>query len=290
MLPAVQTEGLTKRLGGFALQNLDIQVPRGTITGLVGANGAGKSTLLKLLLGLLAPDAGRIRLLGEDALSHGPHLRARIGYVQESPTLPRLLRAPELGRMVAPFFPTWDDAAYQRSLDTFEVPSRTPFKDLSQGNRMKVSLALALAHHPELLILDEPTSGLDPLARRDLLDCLLEVVQDESRTVLFSTHITSDLDRVADQVAFLKGGRLLLAGPKDDLTEAWVLVKGGAELLASEAGRAPAGGRRTALGVELLCRAEAGGWPPDALLERPRLEDLLYFMGRPLDEPAPLEA
>lgn len=283
MSAALVLENLCKSLGDFTLQDVDLRVEGGTITGLVGANGAGKSTLIKLVMGLLGPDGGRIRLFGEDGLSHGPRLRARIGYVQESPTLPAHLQARDLGRFVAPFFPTWNWAVFEQSLGAFEIPLKTPFRKLSQGNRMKMALALALAHRPDLLILDEPTSGLDPSARRDFLDVLLEVVQDEGRAVLFSTHITSDLDRVADHVAFLKEGRLVLTGAKDELMEDWVLVKGGEELLRDDLGRQAAGGRRTELGVELLCRAEGLDCPPDVVLERPRMEDLLFFYGRPLD-------
>lgn len=290
MSPALTIQGLSKQLGAFSLRDVHLSVERGTITGLVGANGAGKSTLLKLVMGLLSPDAGTLHVFGESLREQGPRLRARMGYVQETPTLPGQLRAVELGRFVAPFFPTWEDAAYQRLLQGFETPMKTPFKQLSQGNRMKVSLALALAHRPELLILDEPTSGLDPLARREFLDLLLEVVQDEGRAVFFSTHITSDLDRVADHVAFLKEGQLALAGAKEELLEAWVLVKGGEELAGIPARVPAAGGRRTALGIELLCRAEAADWPAEAVVERPRIEDLIYFFGRPLESLAGQEA
>jgi ABC-2 type transport system ATP-binding protein len=282
MANALEIRGLSRSLGGFKLDGVDLAVPAGAITGLVGANGAGKSTLFKLVLGLLEPDAGSIRLFGQDALGDGARLRARIGFVQEAPTLPGHLRLAELGRMVAPFYPTWDPGAWRRLTAAFAIPERTPFAKLSQGNRMKTAIALALAHAPELLLLDEPSSGLDPASRRDFLDLLLEVVQDERRAVLFSTHITSDLDRIADHVAFLKGGRLVLAGSKDDLLAAWSLVRGGPELLEGAAGRSAVGGQRTELGVELLC--PAGTEAP--LVERPRLEDLVYLYGRPLDAPA----
>jgi ABC-2 type transport system ATP-binding protein len=286
MSDALHIEGLHKRLGTFALVGVELRVPRGTITGLVGANGAGKSTLFKLLLGLLAPDRGVIRILGEDLQAQGPRLRARIGFVQESPTLPGQLRVPELGRFVAPFYPSWDEAEFQRLLRAFELPLKTPYGKLSQGNRMKAAISLALAHRPELLLLDEPTSGLDPLSRREFLDLLLEVVQDEARAVLFSTHITSDLDRIADHAAFIKQGRILLAGAKDDLLEDWILVKGGEELLATPLGQRARGGQRTEFGVELLCPAQPRSAVEGALVERPRLEDLLYLFDRSLDSTA----
>jgi len=283
MADALHVQGLCKRLGTFALEDVDLTVPQGTISGLAGANGAGKSTLLKLILGLVEPDGGSIRLFGEEIAVAGPRLRARVGFVQEIPTLPGQLRLPELGCFVAPFYPTWDEAEFCRLARYFEVPAKTPFAKLSQGNRMKAALALAMAHRPQLLLLDEPTSGLDPLARREFLDLLLEIVQDEGRAVLFSTHITSDLDRIADQVALLKDGRVLLSGAKDELLEAWTLLRGGEELLDTSLGQAACGGRRTELGLELLCPTGSFPVPSAAHAERPRLEDLLYLLDRPLD-------
>ncbi len=269
-------------LGRFALRDLTFAVPRGTITGLVGANGAGKSTLMKLLLGLREADSGDIRFFGEAAAPHGSNLRARIGFVQESPTLPNHLRLGELAELTAPFYPSWNVTLFKRLSDLFEIPRKTAFGKLSQGNRMKAALCLAMAHEPELLLLDEPTSGLDPASRRDFLDLLLEIVQDERRAVIFSTHIVSDLDRVADHLVVLKAGRVGLFGAKDELLEDWHLVKGGEELLPALNGRVR-GGQRTELGLELLVKT-GGSLPSSSVVTRPRLEDLVYFLDRPLDE------
>ncbi len=279
---ALDIHCLNLDLGRFALRDVSLAVPRGAITGLVGANGAGKSTLMKLLLGLREVDSGSIHFFGEDAASHSPRLRARIGFVQESPTLPNHLRLGELAELTAPFYPTWNATLFKRLSELFEIPRKTAFGKLSQGNRMKAALCLAMAHEPELLLLDEPTSGLDPASRRDFLDLLLEVVQDEHRSVLFSTHIVSDLDRVADHLVVLKAGRVALTGAKDELLENWHLVKGGEELLPALNGRVR-GGQRTELGLELLVKA-GGPLPSDSVITRPRLEDLVYFLDRPLDE------
>ena len=286
----LELRGITKTLGSFRLRDVDLDVPSGTITGLVGANGAGKSTLIRMSLGLVAPDQGELKLFGAPVQGQAA-VRSRLGFVQEAPALYPHLRVPELGRLVAAFYPAWDEATFRRLCGTFELPLKTAFKDLSQGARSKTALALALSHNAELLLLDEPTSGLDPLARRDVLELLLEVVQDEGKAVLFSTHITSDLDRVADNVIILKEGRVTLAGAKDELKEAWTLVKGGAELLAGPLMARCRGGQRTEVAVVLLCEEDgtlatlAG---PGVLLERPSLEDLVYYYGRALEVPCSL--
>lgn len=287
MLPILELHGLSKRFPGFTLGPLDFQLEAGGITGLIGTNGAGKSTLMKLLLGLLPPDEGSFRLFGASSPAEQTAARARLGFVQESPTPYPHLTVKELGRLVAPFYPTWNEARFRGLCERFELPGNKVFSKLSQGTRMKAALALALSHDAELLLLDEPTSGLDPLARRELLDLLLEVVQDEHRAVLFSTHITSDLDRVADRVAFLRNGQLALEGTKDDLLDTWALVKGGPELLRGPAMDRAMGGRRTEHLVELLCRDPERlrhSLPQDTLIERPTLEDLFYFHGRALEE------
>ncbi|MFZ1613917.1 MAG: ABC transporter ATP-binding protein [Holophaga sp.] len=283
MTNLLEVRHISKAYGNFALQSVDLDVPRGTITGLVGANGAGKSTLIKLVLGLVPPDAGEIRIFGQNALPSSSALRQRIGFVQESPTLYGHLRVTELGQMVAPFYTTWNEATFRRLCDLFELPLKKPFSKLSQGTRMKTALALALSHDADLLLLDEPTSGLDPLARREVLDLLLEVIQDENKAVLFSTHITSDLERVADHVAVLREGRMVLAGAKDDLLESWVLVKGGDELLAGPLSARCRGGQRTELSVTLLCEKNEtldSLLPANAIQARPSLEDLVFFHGR----------
>jgi len=289
MTNLLEIRKLSKSYGAFALQDLDLDLPAGTITGLIGANGSGKSTLIKIVLGLVPQDSGSVRLFGQDSLADATSLRSRLGFVQESPTLYPHLRVPELGRLVAPFYPTWNEATFRRLCSSFELPLKTPFGKLSQGARMKAALALALSHEAELLLLDEPTSGLDPLARRELLDLLLEVIQDEGKAVLFSTHITSDLERVADHVALLKAGRLVLSGAKDELLEGWSLVKGGERLLGGPLAPRCAGGQRTELGLTLLCEGDLESLSPllpaGALVERPRLEDLMVFHGRELEAP-----
>ncbi len=283
MSPLLQTLQLTKRYPNFTLHPTDFSVEPGTITGLIGENGAGKSTLIKLILGLLKPSGGEIRIFRQVFHNNDHALRTRIGFVQESPGLWPFLTIAEIGKTVAPFYPNWHQTRFKDLCQRFEIPPKTPFQNLSQGNRMKAALAIALSHDAELLILDEPTSGLDPLSRRELLDLLLEVVQDEHRAVLFSTHITTDLDRVADHIAFMRQGRLVLSGVKDEVLEQWRILKGGRELL--NLVPKSKGGSYNDQGVTLLCEASSiqdHETPPNALWLKPKLDDLIYFYDRQL--------
>jgi ABC-2 type transport system ATP-binding protein len=283
----LEIRNLTKNYTDFTLQNVDLDVPAGTITGLVGANGAGKSTLLKLVLGLIPPDQGEIKIFGQDALCDTMTLRKRIGFVQESPTIYSHLRIREIGCLVAPFYSAWNEAEFKRLCSLFEIPLKTPFKKMSQGTRMKTALSLALSHDADLLLLDEPTSGLDPLVRREVLDLLLDVVEDKNKAVLFSTHITSDLDRVADHVAILKRGQMVLTGAKKEMLENWVLVKCEEGLLSKTLMDKCHGGEYIESGLTLLCQSKGNlesMLPPGALIKHPNLEDLVYFYGRELEK------
>lgn len=285
MNPLLQTFQLTKCYPQFTLHPTDFAVEAGTITGLIGENGAGKSTLIKLILGLVQADGGEIHIFSRDIHNEGHTLRSRIGFVQESPGLWPFLTVSEAGKAVSRFYPNWRQDRFQALCKQFEIPPQTAFQKLSQGNRMKAALAIALSHEAELLILDEPTSGLDPLARRELLDLLLEVIQDEGRSVLFSTHITTDLDRVADHIAFMRQGRLVLSGVKEDLLEQWRLIKGGPGLLMSELAQKSVGANQTDTCVTLLIETahlKNIEKAPDTLWEKPRLDDLIYFHGRNL--------
>ncbi|MEQ8763192.1 MAG: ABC transporter ATP-binding protein, partial [Planctomycetota bacterium] len=252
------------------------------VLGLIGPNGAGKTTLLKLILNLVSRDAGTIRVLGLDNIEDEIAMKRKIGFVFDETcffgdgTLDRYRRA------VAPFYPDWNDALFERLLEDFALPSRKKYKTLSHGMKTKFALALALSHGAELLILDEPTSGLDPVFRRDLLDRLADVLQDERRSVIFSTHIVTDLERIADYVAFIQKGRLVFCLPQDELIETWGIVKGGDEIVEAVPSELRRGLRRGTYGVELLtCDAAAAreSVGQGAIVERASLEDIMVLMG-----------
>jgi len=214
---AVEVRGLTKRYGRFTLDRVDLTLPRGYIMGFIGPNGAGKSTTIRLLMGLARRDAGTVRLLGLDLDDHEREIKNRVGYVGEDQPFYEDLTVAWTARFVSRYYRDWDAGTYTHCLDAFGIDPGKKIKELSRGTRVKFALTLALAHRPELLILDEPASGLDPIVRRELNRRLLSVIQDERRSVLLSSHITEDIEQIADFVAFIVDGRIVLAGQKEDI-------------------------------------------------------------------------
>ncbi|HPM23032.1 MAG TPA: ABC transporter ATP-binding protein [Phycisphaerae bacterium] len=215
---AIETMGLTRRFGRtLAVDNLNLTVRAGSVFGFIGPNGAGKSTTIRMLIGVLSPTAGRARLLGQDVGPRAEGLKHRVGYVPELHFMYRWMRASEVIAFCRTFYPTWNDQFCGELLDIFELDPRRRIKQLSKGMVAKLALLLAVAHEPELLILDEPTSGLDPLMREEFLDGVLRTICARQRTVLFSSHTLSDVQRLADEVGIICNGRLLAHCPTDEL-------------------------------------------------------------------------
>lgn len=211
MTTIIEAQAVRKRFGrNEVLRGTTLQIPRGAIVGLVGTNGAGKSTLIKCLLGLLRPDSGTVKLFGEDSWTLSAESKGRLGYVPQTVQLYPWMKVDQVVRYVAAFYPHWDGAWSNELLDRWQLPRDHRIGPLSPGQMQKLGLVLALGHRPELLILDEPVAALDPLARREFLRAMMEVTNDTQHTVLFSTHITSDLERVASHVALLQNGQIAL--------------------------------------------------------------------------------
>jgi ABC-2 type transport system ATP-binding protein len=200
-----------------ALRDVTLDITRGRVFGLVGENGAGKTTLIKHLLGLYAAQAGSVRVFGSDPVRDPAAVLSRIGYLSEERDLPEWMRVRELLNYTKAFYPRWDDRYAAELLLMFDLPCEQKIRTLSRGQRARAGLLAALAHRPELLILDEPSSGLDPGARQDILAAIVRTIADEGRTVLFSSHLLHEVQRVADNVAMLHQGRLVLNEPLDDL-------------------------------------------------------------------------
>lgn len=213
----IRFEQVTKRFGNqTALDGVSFEVPRGVVFALLGENGAGKTTSIRSLLGLENPTSGRVELLGLDSKRQGPEIRRRVGYVPEQPALYEWMTVDEIGWFTAGFYPEGFLPNYSRLTESFELPTRKKLKTLSKGMKAKVSLSLAMAHRPELLILDEPTSGLDTLVRRKFLESMVDVAAD-GRTVFLSSHQIPEVERVADIVAIMNAGKLLVCEPLEQL-------------------------------------------------------------------------
>ena len=219
--PVIHAKALVKSFGRRrVLDGLDLDVPRGAVLGLLGKNGAGKTTLIKAILGLVKRDAGELTLLGEDSWTLTPAVKERVGYVPQVVTHPGWMTVAQVVEYTASFYARWNDSLVGKLLAEWELDESQKAGTLSLGTQQKLAIVLALGHEPEVLILDEPAASLDPAARREFLKTLLELSADAGRTVLFSTHITSDLERVADSVAIQQGGKVTYHGPLDELKDA----------------------------------------------------------------------
>ena len=276
---AIELKGLTKTYDSFQLGPCDLTLPAGTILGLVGENGAGKSTTLRLLLDLARPTAGEISILGQSIPAAYPQLKNEIGVVLDEACLPLNLNAKHVGSIMASAYRNWDAARYRALLDRFQFPEKKVFKDLSRGMRMKLAIAAALSHRARLLVLDEATSGLDPIVREEVLDLLRECAREEECTVLISSHIVSDLEKLCDTIAFLHQGSLLFHEAKDDLRDRHGLFVGTEEQYESLRPEAVVGYERSGYGgIRALVRRDL---VPDALeLERPTVEDVILYTVR----------
>lgn len=225
---ALTVSGLTKQYGAFTLSDISFEVPQGTIAGLIGENGAGKSTPLHAILGLIRKDRGEISVLGSPIEELQPEVRENIGVVFDGTNFSEELTPRKLNKVLKGIYRSWDEDYFFDLLNKLSLPAAKKIKSFSKGMKAKLSLAAAFAHHPKLLILDEATSGLDPIVRDGILDMFLDFVQDEENSILVSSHITSDLEKVADYIVFIHEGRLIFSKPKDELLESYGIVKCGA--------------------------------------------------------------
>ncbi|GIN23300.1 ABC transporter ATP-binding protein [Siminovitchia fordii] len=276
----VELKNVTKKFKGFSVKNIDLQVKRGFVTGFIGANGAGKSTTLKMIMNLLRPDSGEVKLFGLDYTTHEKAIKERIGFVYDGNVFFEGLNLKDIKRIIAPAYKHWDDTLFYQYVEQFELPLNKAMKTFSKGMQMKASLAIALSHHAELIIMDEPTAGLDPIFRRELLDLLQELMIDGSRTIFFSTHITTDLDRIADYIAFIQRGELVFNHSIHDVAENYALVKGGMELLDRDTEEAFVHVNRASTGFEALTnniKSVKNIFGDSVVIEQASLEDIMYY-------------
>ena len=224
----LEVHNLSKDYGDFVLDKLSFSIPRGVIMGLIGENGAGKSTTINCILNEITMTDGEITIFGKNNILEEVFIKNKIGIIFDENHFPDILTPIELGKCMAGIYSSWQSREYQNYLTQFELPREKKIKDFSRGMKVKLAFAVALAHKAELLILDEATSGLDPVIRDDILDILIDFVQDENHSILFSTHITSDLEKVADYITFIHKGKLIFSHPKDELIDNYGVVICGA--------------------------------------------------------------
>ncbi|MDB8553628.1 ABC transporter ATP-binding protein [Turicibacter sanguinis] len=222
---AINVKGLTKNYPNFSINNINLVVPKGYIVGLIGENGAGKSTTIKSILNLINKDSGSIEVFGLDHSKYELEIKQRIGIVFDESHFPDQLKAKDINTMMKNIYQNWDTPLFNQYLKQFKLPENQIIKEFSRGMKMKLSLATALAHHPKLLILDEPTSGLDPIVRNEILDIFLDFIQDEEHSILISSHITSDLEKIADYITFIHEGNIIFSESKDALLNDYVIIK-----------------------------------------------------------------
>ncbi len=277
----LEVKNLEKHYEHFSVKNVSFKIPKGYIMGFIGPNGAGKTTTIKAILGMLNISGGDINLFGTPVHGKNSHFNEQIGIVMDSPFFVEDWNASDIEAAVAPFYPHWDKGHYKSLLRKFSIDQKKKLKDLSRGMKVKLMISVALSHRASFLILDEPTSGLDPVAREELCDLLSEFVTDENNSVLFSTHITSDLERIADYITFILNGEIIYTGTKDELLETYSLVKGSLPEISKDQKKLLIGTREYSTGFEAMVRTSDIPKLPDRLLTEPiTLDEIIVFMNK----------
>jgi len=272
----LEIKNLRKKFGKFGVEDATFSLPKGYIMGFVGKNGAGKTTTIKCILNMLNRDSGEIKIFGKDNLEHEAEVKSKIGAVMDNTFYEEKWTLLQTGRALKPFYPSWDESKYISYLDKFQLVHTKRIKELSRGMRMKIMIAAALAHSPDLLILDEPTSGLDAVARDELMEVLQEFVKDENKSILFSTHITSDLEKIADYITFIHDGLIKYTGTKDAVLEKFVMVKGGHGTLNTEQQKLIIGYTKTNVNFDgVIDREKLSLLPSTIITEKCSLDDLV---------------
>lgn len=272
---AIEINNLTKSYRDFRLERLSLSLPNGCIMGLIGENGAGKSTTIKSVLGIVRPDSGSIRVFGHEI---SPEDKNDIGVVLDDVGIPESFNAKDVNRVMKNTYKSWDEVQYKNYIKSFRLPEKKRFKDFSKGMKMKLGIAVALSHNAKLLILDEPTSGLDPLVRDEIVDILHDFTRSESHSILISSHIVSDLEKLCDYIAFIHNGRLMLCEEKDILLERYGFVNITEKQLSSLDSSSVKGKKITPYGVQAI--VDRFNIPRGFDIKPVTIEELFVFMSK----------
>lgn len=275
---AVEVKNLCKTYPGFQLNNISFEVPTGYVCGFVGPNGAGKTTTLRTMLGMSRKTSGEIKLLGVSA--DDVSVKESIGVLFDQPYFQEDWNALDIEKSLEPFYSQWDSAVYHGYLKRFELDEKKKFKNFSRGMKMKLGMAVILSYRAKLLLLDEPTRGLDSVARDEMLDILREYIQGGERSILFSTHITSDLEKIADTIVYISKGSITFSGETEEMKANYCVVRGGTKLPGEKRTQA-IGIREHQAGYECLMELkDIGGLPKDAIVEQATIDDIIVYTER----------
>lgn len=281
-MDALRVEGLSKRYPGFELEDVTFTLPEGAIMGFIGENGAGKTTTLKALLGLIHPDGGQVDILGQPFSANERGCKEQLGVVFDECCFHDNLALRDIDRIMGRIYRSWDPALFRAYARQLDLPEGKTVKQYSKGMKMKLNIAAALGHRPRLLILDEPTSGLDPVMREELLDLFQAFIQDDQHSILLSSHITSDLEKVADYITFIHAGKIVFSKTKDDILEQYGVVKCEKARAAALDGAHILGRRDSKFDAELLVdnRPEVARLYPGILTEQATIDDIMTFFAK----------
>lgn len=273
------TENLSKKYDGFTLNEVSFQLPKGCIMGLVGENGAGKTTIIKLILNLIKKNSGEVQVFGLDNIENDPKIKNRIGVVLDESNFHDNLKPTDISIIMNNVYDHWNKELFLKYLDRFKLPKDKKVKNYSKGMKMKLSISVALSHNPELLILDEPTGGLDPIVRSEILDIFMDFIQDEEKAILFSTHITSDLDKIADYITFIHNGNIIFSESKEELVDNYGIIKCGTNDFNRIDKRDIIGYRKNQFSYEVLVtnKQKNKSKYKDFIMDNANLEDIMLF-------------
>ncbi len=276
----LEVSGISKNYGDFRLEDVSFSLPKGYIMGLIGPNGAGKTTIIKMIMNLVMKQNGAITIFNKDHQKFEVEIKKRIGFVYDTPSYYEHLNLKQFKNTIAPFYENWDESTFIDIVHRFNLPLNKKLKKFSKGMAMKSSIVIALSHNADFIIMDEPTSGLDPVVRRELLDFLRELMQDENKSILFSSHITTDIEQVADFITYVHDGKIIFSKTKDDVFEQYAIVKGGNDLLNDETRKSFVGIRTGEFGFEGLTKDRGfteNVFGKNVVYDKASLEDIMFY-------------
>ena len=277
----LEINNITKDYKKFKIDNISFNLPKGYIMGFIGANGAGKTTTIKIILNMIKRDSGEIKVFGLDNIREEERIKEQIGVVFDECYYLEDWTLNDVEKAVSMFYKNWNSSIYEKYLKEFNLARDKKVKDLSRGMRMKLMIAVAFSHEAKLLILDEPTSGLDPVARDEFLDILRDYIEDEEKSVIFSSHITSDIEKIADYITYINNGKIIFTGEKDEFLEKYCIIKGGKEDITESQKKEIIGLRMHSTGFEgLIELKKAVGFSSKVIIEKASLDEIMIYMNK----------